>query len=79
MMQCVDLAKTQKPNKSKPAKGTDLPPPVYYYHEASVHDIALRNYLLEGYESFKVREVLKTRHVYSLKAEYSFYMGLTPP
>lgn len=58
MLQCVDLAKTQKPNKSKAVKGTNLPQPTYYYHEESVHDLALRNYLLKGYESFKVRKLV---------------------
>ncbi|KAF8513472.1 hypothetical protein JB92DRAFT_3116387 [Gautieria morchelliformis] len=53
---CVDLAKTRKPKakKSKAVKDTDLPPQGYYHHEESVHDLALRHYLLKGYESFKL-------------------------
>ena len=56
MLQCVDLAKTLKSDKQKlkGSKVKDPPAPTYHYHEDSLHDLALRNHLLKGYEEFKV-------------------------
>ena len=72
--QCVDLAKTPRPlppaNKGKSkdkgksgAKAIDKGESsvVYDYHDASVHDLALRAQVLRGYEEFKVCDGIALR------------------
>lgn len=76
-MQCVDLAKTEKPIKSKAVKGIDLPSPAYYYHDESVYDLALRNFLLKGYENFKVKNYQALIMCIPLNIRDSSYTGLT--
>ncbi|KAH9995037.1 hypothetical protein BJV77DRAFT_1097464 [Russula vinacea] len=63
---CIELAKTPRapaPNKGKgkagakaaaDSRGKDGEGVVYDYHEGSVHDIALRAQVLQGYEEFKL-------------------------
>lgn len=60
-MQCVEVARTPKSSGDKgkgkgkekeKAKPSELSG--YEYHEASVHDLALRADILRGYERFKV-------------------------
>lgn len=48
--------KAKTKNKDKGKVKEDPLPSVYDYHDGSVHDSALRAYLLRGYEQFKVRE-----------------------
>lgn len=48
--------KTKAKSKDKGKAKEDALPPIYDYHDGSVHDSALRAYLLRGYEQFKVRE-----------------------
>ncbi|KAL0960240.1 hypothetical protein HGRIS_011872 [Hohenbuehelia grisea] len=60
---CVELAKTPKPSrtpdkgKSKhtdKGKGSAQAQVTYDYHDSSVHDLALREDMLRGYEKFKL-------------------------
>jgi hypothetical protein len=65
-VQCVEVAKvprvphgkTKGKEKEKPKisdTGKDPSTPPYDYLEGSVHDVALRQDVLRGYERFKVR------------------------
>ena len=51
-----EKTKAKSKNKDKEKAKEDAIPPVYDYHDGSVHDSALRAYLLRGYEQFKVRK-----------------------
>ncbi|OCH87382.1 hypothetical protein OBBRIDRAFT_796262 [Obba rivulosa] len=58
---CIDLAKTPRPatvrgkGKGKDKPSTSKPDAISYdYHDASVHDIAIREHILRGYEHFKL-------------------------
>lgn len=51
----VDKAKVKGKEK---AKGKEVEDVAYDYHEGSVHDLALRADIMQGYEQFKVSVVV---------------------